>query len=280
MKLLVTTLAALALAAPVSGQTLSERIALVKKERARQVAAARSEGLSSRASLLQVLLYKDLSVEFEQTPAREVFDFMRTALGINLIGRYSDDAAGHGIDPQTPITLAVESLPAIEVLGLVLEQCSSDEPCTWQLRDGFVELGTKERLSVPAARQTRWYPIDSLLFEAPDFDDAVSLRLDSAFPWSSNSNGGLRGAYGGYGGGTGGYGGSLSVSTGPSGGTSDKTRRAESLIALITELVEPDAWTVNGGVWASIHYREGALVIRAPEYIQRQIGGYPRVPPN
>ena len=47
---------------------------------------------------------------------------------------------------------------------------------------------------------------------------------------------------------------------------------------IILETIEPDAWLDNGGDAASIRYYEGVLIIRAPDYIQRQIGGYPFAP--
>ena len=43
------------------------------------------------------------------------------------------------------------------------------------------------------------------------------------------------------------------------------------------ETIEPDAWQVNGGDAASIRYYQGTLIVRAPDYIQRQLGGYPFV---
>ena len=58
----------------------------------------------------------------------------------------------------------------------------------------------------------------------------------------------------------------------------EKKKRALELIDLITEIVEPDAWTLNGGTWATITYVDGMLVVRAPDFVQREIGGYPRVP--
>ncbi|MHC4768512.1 MAG: hypothetical protein ACYTEI_07360, partial [Planctomycetota bacterium] len=51
--------------------------------------------------------------------------------------------------------------------------------------------------------------------------------------------------------------------------------RAQVIIDLITETIEPEAWDVAGGDWASIRYYTGTLIIRAPDYIHRQIGGYP-----
>ena len=39
-------------------------------------------------------------------------------------------------------------------------------------------------------------------------------------------------------------------------------------------MIEPEAWEDNGGHRAVMSYFEGALVVRAPDYIHRQIGGY------
>ena len=47
---------------------------------------------------------------------------------------------------------------------------------------------------------------------------------------------------------------------------------------IILETIEPDSWLDNGGDSASIRYYEGVLIIRAPDFIQRQIGGYPFAP--
>ncbi len=268
---LLLAAAVLIAAAPARGQTLDERIAAVKLKRARE---AQKADLPDRVKLLQALLYTRLTVSFDRTPARDVFDYLKTALGVNLIVRYSDDAVGHGIDPETAVSVSVKDLAAIEVLDLVLEQCATVEECTWQLRDGFLEAGTKERLSVPAAREIRWYPIGDLVYEPPMFDDAISLRLDTAYPWY----GGSWGYYGGYSAMTGGYGGGIQFvpATPPSSGL--QSDRVESVITLITQMIEPAAWTANGGDWASINHRDDALVVNAPDYIHRQIAGYPPVP--
>lgn len=268
--------------AGVWGQTLPQRIAAVKK-RAVQSTAASQE--NTRLKLLQTLLYKKLTVSFERVPAREVFDYMRAALGINLIARYSDDPVAHGIDPQTPITLIGEGMLAVELLDLVLEQCSAVEPSTWQLRGSFVEVGTKERLSTPESQQIRVYAIDDLTYQPPRFENTMPMTLEESLsrPYGGYAPGPsyrLRpygGGYGGYGG-RGGYGGSIGPAVRPTDTIRDKTQAAESIIALIVEVIEPEAWTRNGGAWASIRYLDGALIVRAPDFIHRQINGYPRVP--
>jgi len=257
--------------APAAAQTLTQRFAAVRAKQEKK----ETEG---RWKILQTLLYRDLTVDFKEAPTKDVFDYFRTALDLNIVVRYGNDAVGHGIDPELPITLAVQKTPALDVLELVLEQCSVIDDCTWQLRKGFLEIGTKQRLSVPAARELRWFPIDELVFEAPHFEDAIDLRLDHAFPWYGGGGGGGFGYTGGFFGG-GGYGGSIQYSTNLGGSGNGKAQRVQSLITLITDLIEPTAWTHNGGDQATIRYRDGLLIIQAPEFIQRQIFGYPKVPP-
>ncbi|MHC5004742.1 MAG: hypothetical protein ACYTJ0_16645, partial [Planctomycetota bacterium] len=158
------------------GQSLSERMGYVMQQRARNQARN-----TSKAHMLSTLLYQDLTVTFSETPAREAFNYLQTVLQINLVPRYSSDRVGHGIDPETPITLDVSGQPALTVLEMILDQCQGaafDEECTWQLRNGFVEVGTKDRLN--AAREIRYYPIRDLLFVPPYFDNAPELDLDTA----------------------------------------------------------------------------------------------------
>ncbi|MHC4446472.1 MAG: hypothetical protein ACYSXF_01515 [Planctomycetota bacterium] len=268
------------------GQSLSDRIDHVMQKRAQ---AQRRD--SSKAHMLSVLLYTDITVQLQETPARDALSYLQTVLGINIIGRYSDDKVGFGIDPETPITLDVVDKPALTVLELVLDQCATfDEPCTWQLRRGFVEVGTKERLSAPSAREIRYYPIRDLLFVPPQFSNAPKLDLDSALNQGNQGGGGGRGGGRGGGGGGGGFGGGGGGGSGGAGGggsifgdpgeeeeRATEEERAQEIIDLIVETVEPDAWDIHGGEFATIRYYQGTLIIRAPDYIHRQIGGYPFV---
>jgi hypothetical protein len=275
--------ACLLIGSPALGQSLSDRIDYVMQQRSQ----AQPRG-STRAHLLSVLLYTDITVQFQETPAREAFNYLQTLLGIHIVGRYSDDRIGFGIDPETPITLEVVDRPALTVLELVLDQCQEFDPCTWQLREGFVEVGTKERLSQAGAREIKYYPIRDLLFEPPMFDNAPDLDLSSALNQGGRFGGGGGGGRGGGGGGGfggggggggrgggGGGGGSIFGDPGDAPERLTETERAQVIIDLITETIEPEAWDVAGGDWASIRYYTGTLIIRAPDYIHRQIGGYP-----
>ncbi len=83
-----------------SAQNLSDRIREVARQR--DAASARD---TSQAALLGSLLYSDLSVDFDETPARDAFEYIKQLMGVDLVVRYSDDRSGIGIDPETPITL-------------------------------------------------------------------------------------------------------------------------------------------------------------------------------
>jgi uncharacterized membrane protein YgcG len=274
----------LLLGSPAFGQSLSDRIDYVMQQRSQ----VQTQG-ATKSHLLSVLMYTDVTVQFQETPAREAFNYLQTLLGIHIVGRYSDDKIGYGIDPETPITLDVVDRPALTVIELMLDQCEEFDPCTWQLRDGYVEVGTKERLSLPAAREIKYYPIRDLLFEPPMFDNAPDLDLSSAMNQANSTGGGGiggggggggGGGFGGGGGGGGGRGGSGGSIFGDPGDAPERLseiERAQQLIDLITESVEPAAWDVNGGDWATIRFYSGTLIIRAPDYVHRQIGGYPFV---
>jgi hypothetical protein len=284
---LVTCLASLALAASAAGQNLSDRLQGMAEQQKRASS-------SSKPRMLGALLYTDLSADFNQTPAKDAIEYVAKVLDIPIVARYDTDKATTGIDPETPITLKVEGKPGLTVLELILEQCATVDPCTWQLREGFVEIGTKERLSVPAARELRMYPVRDLLFEAPYFDNAPNFNLNSAIQQgnSGGQGGGGGGGSGGGGGGFGGGGGGGGMGGGGGGGSGgggggifgepgeDPERKSEDekvqqLVDIILETIEPDAWTDNGGEYASIRFYQGVLIIRAPDYIHRQIGGYP-----
>jgi hypothetical protein len=178
----------------------------------------------------------------------------------------------------------------------MLELCATDESCTWQLRDGFIEAGSKGALSVPAAREVRMYPVRDLLFEPTYFDNAPDFNLSAALSQGNQqggqgggSGGGFGGGGGGFGGGGGGFGGGGGGGGSGGGGgiigdpgeepeRKSEDEKSEQLMDIIKEQCEPEMWTDNGGDAASMRYYQGVLIIRAPDYIHRQIDGYPFAP--
>lgn len=280
----------LAAAVPASGQTLAERIEHVRAKRAQEAeqAAARRSAASRQTQMLQRLFYTPITVNFQGAPARDAIEYIRTITDINLVARYRDDATGVGIDPQATIDLTLDEVDALVVLELVLEQCADLEDATWQIRNGFIEVGTKDRLSTAQARYTRVYPVDDLLYETPRFDDAPDIQLDNLYRdypygYAPYLYGGPYGsAAPSFGGGTsisGSIGGpSTSVGPGPGNLPYERDARGEELADNVTMIVETDAWERNGGSWASLRYTQGTLIVNAPEFIHRQIAGGPKIP--
>jgi hypothetical protein len=246
------------------------------------------------ARLYGALLYTKISVDFSEAPAREAIGALRAAVGVPLIGRFRDDRPGYGVDPATPITLHVSEAPALDVLEEIGAQCARDAgECTWQIRKGFIEFGTKRRLSVPAASEARTYYIADVIMDIPrsggeEDQPGVAERRR-------------------------------------------REEVALDLIGEIVENIEPDAWDygqvdyydpedlavryeigsgerkddegaeagaapgaapaeardaavprryVSPRKIAIIRYWRDVLIIHAPDYIHRQIGGYPEpIPP-
>ncbi len=253
-----------------------------------------------KAEMLGILTFTNLTIAFEDVPARQAIKELRKALKINIIGRFSDDSIGHGIDPDALITFEVTDMPALEVLEAIADQCAIYEDCTWQLRSSFVEIGTKRRLAVPGAREVRIYEVKDLLLYVPNF------KYENADLLGGNALGQTK------------YVGTRK--------TADDL--AAELLDLIVDVVEPEAWEQEqkdddsdnpedeapsrilsdpnhptpeelekarnssqyefdklrhrrSGQWASAKYWQGKLIVRAPDFLHRQLNGYPKpIPPK
>jgi uncharacterized membrane protein YgcG len=273
-------LATLVAVAPASGQNLSERINTVLEQRATKQATA-------KGPILRALLTTSISVKFQDTKAKEAFAYLKQLIGVEMVVRWSDDpGAGDGLDPEARLTFEMNSAQALVVLERMIDM-STTEPATWQLRQGYLEVGTKSRLNARGSQETRIYPIRDLLFEAPNFDNAPEFNLAQSVQTGGGGGGGGSGGGGGGFGGGGGGGGSGGGGGGGGGGVPFGTpgepperrapeEKADQLIELIKSLVEPDVW-LDDSV-ASIRYYDGSIIVRAPDYVQRQVAGYGSLP--
>ena len=90
-------------------------------------------------------------------------------------------------------------------------------------------------------------------------------------------SGGGGGGSGGGGSGGGGGGGGLFGTPGEDPERLSEEERAEILKNIIETFVEPNAWDSE---FAFIRYYQGNLIILAPDWIHRQISGYPYAPQN
>lgn len=272
------------------------------------------------ARLLGLLLYTKVNVQLDEAPAREAVATLSRLTQIPIKSRWCDDAIGLGIDPQCVITLTMTDEPALDVLEAMLGQCvgkglTDQEECTWQLRRGFVEIGTKERLSVAAARETRIYELRDLMHDAPWFssDDNLTVRLFRNQNPQNHRQRARKDDKGSY--------------------RKSPQHMAVDVIAEICETIEPGRWDYGqeaarpdndrvvplpegGGaaqppadslptsatppsnapaapavnplpprsetgvpLWASVRLWGDRLIVVAPDFIHRQIGGYPTPQP-
>ena len=247
--------------------------------------AAAIQGLAApdetRAELLGTLTFTRLSVRFDDAPAREAFRALSRAAGTPIAARFVSEKIDHGIDPEIPIALAVDDVDALLVLEMILEQCEEYDPCTWQLRNGYIEVGTKERLSAPAAAETRMYPIRDLMLEPPYFV-SPGAAMPSAAEFYAHDYA------------------CAAITRPASSGRKSPHELAQEMVEAIVETIEPGNWDYGQFVEearnddgrvdtrrarrtqpglqkiARIRLIGDRIVITAPDFIHRQVNGYPR----
>ena len=257
--------------------------------RARPAGGETSED-QRRAELLSRLLHSRLTVAFDEVPAREAVKKLQDQVGATIVGRWQTDPIGHGLDPAIPVTIHLADAPPLDVLTSIIEQCALFDQATWQIRSTFIEIGTKQRLAVPAARELRIYEIKDLLLQPPTFAagrDGMGLTLDRK----------------------------------------NARQIAAELMTIVSDAVEPIAWEEPSeeerdaergrlpnlarrdpsapsgkpadarpsrnldpysreqlyvlGRWATMHFYDGKLVVNAPDFVHRAVAGYqPPSPPN
>ena len=222
-------------------------------------------------------------VRIEKAPAKDAFTWWSKTTGIPLVINWAS-LEQQGVDPQTPVTLDLRNVPASRLLGLIMQQASR-EPLIYERTEWYVQLTT--RAEANKRMVTRVYAVGDLLHDTTPVGPPPSFDLNASISGNNtggnSSNGTSRGTSGG---GAAGGGGLFSNTT------SSQTKQARSdtersgdLTTLIRDTIEPDVWTENGGQ-ASIQYYNGRLIVRAPLYVQEQIGtpeptrGPPTVNPN
>jgi len=231
---------------------------------ARQVGGA--DYRAQRQSLIK--LSRKIEISFDQERLEDVLTFIEDYSGADLDPLWTSERAAEGLDKDQLISLEVHNVPVLTLLELVLNKATGEfaEPDsnTWQLTPwGSVEVGPKERLN--RRKRTEVYDINDLLFEIPEYPDVPEIDLESVLQQSSSGGGG---------------GNAQSPFDDEDNNTNEddqRTRqeRADDIINLITLLVEPDQWVEGGGEGGTIRYYQGQLIVRAPDYMHRQLNGYP-----
>lgn len=209
------------------------------------------------------LLMKPMSVDYQQTRLEAVLKNIADVTGAPLMVLWQDDRNPVGLDKETLISFRALDQTALTVLEGVLAQVggpASGGGSSWQMTEGgMIEVGPKERLN--RSRRLEIYDISDLLLEIQDYNNVPQFDLNSALQSSGGGGSGSSPFSGGQ---------QNTQNTGK-----PEQERADEVIRLIVEQVEPDQWTNNGGSAATVRYYKKQLLVTAPDYIQRQINGYP-----
>lgn len=198
-----------------------------------------------------------LTADFQDQPLQDVMNYIVQQTGANLEIFWLDERTGTGLDPEQTITLKVENLPAITVLERVLAKAEDafGSGNNWQMTEwGEMQVGPTTRLN--RFNRTEIYDINDLLLVLPEYPEVPEIDLQQALQSSQG-------------------GGGQSPFTDQGDNEIDEEPiedRAEEIISLIEDLVEPDHWIENSR--ASIRYFKGTLIVRAPDYVHRGIVGY------
>ncbi|HWB18867.1 MAG TPA: hypothetical protein VG711_01085, partial [Phycisphaerales bacterium] len=133
------------------------------------VRADESTDDAERSRIVGVLVHTQVTAELDEIPLKAGLKLLSQAIGVTIIGRFDRPDVHTGLDPSLPITISTDKQLAIDVLEEMLAQAEEFEDCTWQIHNGFIEVGMKTRLSVPADQEVRTYDIHDLMIEPPYF---------------------------------------------------------------------------------------------------------------
>ncbi|MFH0983496.1 MAG: hypothetical protein V2A79_18410 [Planctomycetota bacterium] len=196
---------------------------------------------------------------FEDTPFGEVVQTWSEAQKVNITVVWSD-LGNHGIDEDTPVTL---NLPEEVSFRKALEEIlallgGSAIELGYTVSEGVITVATRDYLARKVF--TEVYDINDLLMRVPDFTEAPQVNLQQS----------------GGGGGPGGGSATQNPFQGGSGGGGEedqRTRRerAEEIVELIRETIEPESWREAGGTEASIRALEANLVVTQTASAHEQI---------
>lgn len=206
-----------------------------------------------------IKMQRRVSIDFTDSRLEDVVRFMKEVTGAELEPVWTSGNTV-GMDKDKRITLSVKNQPALTALEQILTKAQDDfQQNTWQLSDyGSLEIGPKDALN--KERRVEIYDINDLLHVIPRYADVPQLDLQSVLQQGEG-------------------GGQSPFDEGNQNNNTDppKTRqeRTQEVIDLLITLVESDQWVDNGGEAASIRAWNGQLIVRAPDYIHRQINGYP-----
>ncbi len=227
-----------------------------------------STGQVIRATPAQLMRETLTSVDFKEMSGRLALEIWSNQTNVPLVVNWPALEA-QGIDPNSPVTLRLGKVPAEQVLKLIIQQLHPDplgnDELLLDIQQWYVRVMTKE--DALRRSSTKLYFIGDLLMDIPNFDNAPGFDLNDAL--SNTSSGGSGGNNGG-----GQDKGLFSDDTNDRAEPRlTKQEKAERIVDMIRNTIEPDIWRENGGQYGSVRYYRGMLVVKAPDFVHEQIGG-------
>ncbi|MFO0873367.1 MAG: hypothetical protein U0575_05290 [Phycisphaerales bacterium] len=223
------------------------------------------QGLATQLESMRV------DVALDDATARDVFDALAEASGLQIVPWYAVEENDPGIDPRQRLALALSDVTLRVALEAIADRCRGSGASTWQIHNGLVEVGPKVQLARETARVPRVYAIADLCMDVPSFGGSRSADI-APTPlerWAAD------------------HGSSLQRRT--------PRLMAAGLLDFVVQSVEPEAWRKSDaqqeemrrrdereaddplsfhGQWGSMWYRQGQLVVVAPDFVHRQLAGY------
>jgi hypothetical protein len=188
-------------------------------------------------------------VRIENASAKDAFKWWAKTTGVSLVIDWRQ-MEEDGIDPEKRIDVDLHNVPAGKLLGLLMKQTSPDVQLLYEVTPWYIQITTKARAAKTLV--TRFYDVSDLVHEPTPVRAVPKLDLASAL--NAGKDGGA------------------SVLGGNAGDSQRaKTDGSQQLIDAITTTIEPDLWENRGGP-CSISFFRGFLVVKAPVFVQVQIG--------
>jgi len=223
----------------------------------------RTTGDARRDTLVR--LTRNVSVDFQDKRLEDVLTFIQTSSGADIEPLWIDDQHTDGLDKEKVVSVKVDGATYLALIEKVLDKARGDAgENTWQMSEtGSLQIGPKNRLNL--IKRVQLYDINDLLMELPIYSDVPRIDLQQALQSSQGGGGGGQSPF---------------REQGNDRGSKmrEKKERADEVLQLITQLVEPDQWVDNGGSGGTIRYYNGTLIVNAPDYMHRGIDGYPYWP--
>ena len=217
----------------------------------------------------------DPVIELERTPGpdlrkerslRDALNEIGRKANVPITGLWRQGDSGAGLDPERIVVMEIPPASCADALHAIADALSREgEPVTWQQARVGVEFGPRSLLWRSSAMRVKVYDVSDLLLYKPAF---VSAGVPAPNGGGGGGGSGGGSGMGGGGGGGGNGGGSTNLVD-----TSAEIRRAaarDDLITLIQLTVEPEAWESRGGP-CTITHAQGLVVVRAPDFVHRQI---------